>query len=808
MFVSNSAIEDGYLINNSLRLRASASAYLSRTPGSTTNQKTITLSALVKRGSLGALQDILTAGSASSNFFYFGFNSSDQLVLQCATGSTDVARFTTSAVRRDPSAWYHIVLSIDMTQASSTNGMRLWVNGEQQTLSVVAYAQNSSLNINASGVTHYIGRASLSAAEYFDGYLSEINFIDGQALTPSSFGEFDSVVTNRWKPKKYTGTYGTNGFYLPFSNGTSLTTLGADASGNSNNWTLNNISLTAGVTYDWMLDSPTNNYATWNPLDCFSAGGVTLGSANLNVTLDRTTFNCWARSGIAIPSSGKWYFEVPLISASGVGGGTVYITAGVGAVDMKRSSQSTDADSLNFFRTANSFDGTRLSNSGAGYVSSAYGVQVTASNVMRVAVDMDNGRLFVGGPAGWHNSGDPVAGTNAAHTDLVSTGKTWMPYVGAVGNTSNTVAINHGQRPFAYTPPTGFKALCTSNLPTPTGAAANPRKHFGVVTYTGTGAARSVTGVGFQPDFVWTKNRSVSSSHGLLDAIRGAGKFLYSESTSAEQTFATDFLSFDTDGFSLGSGSGSVTNGNGNAMVAWNWKAGGAAVTNTAGSITSQVSANTDAGFSIVTYTGTGANATVGHGLGAAPKMVIVKRRNSTGDWPVWVQPVAATGSDRVLFLNAADAQTAAGTNFNSSSPTSTVINVGTNAATNGSGGTYVAYVFAEIPGYSKFGSYTGNGSADGPFVYCGFRPRYVLIKRTDTAGFGWHTWDTARQPSNQMQAVLFANTSGAEATPYFLDVLSNGFKLRGSGVSTNASGGTYIFAAFADLPFQFANAR
>jgi hypothetical protein len=347
-------------------------------------------------------------------------------------------------------------------------------------------------------------------------------------------------------------------------------------------------------------------------------------------------------------------------------------------------------------------------------------------------------------------------------------------------------------------------------MPTPTGAAGNPRKYFNALTYAGSASNQTVSGLEFTPDLIWFKERTTTGiDHALYDIVRNSYTGALRSNTTGAESGGSPFTAVTQTGYTLIGGSSQTNDAFGRTYVTWNWKAGGAAVTNTAGSITSQVSANTDAGFSIVTYTGTGANATVGHGLGVAPKMVIVKRRNSTGDWPVWILPVAVTGSDRVLFLNTTGAQTAAGTNFNSSSPTSTVINVGTNAATNGSGGTYVAYVFAEIPGYSKFGSYTGNGSADGPFVYCGFRPRWIMFKRTDTT-VDWQILDTARNTSNLTNLGLYPNLSLAEQTETnnVLDITANGFKVRGTGVASNVSGGTYIFAAFADLPFQLANAR
>lgn len=313
--------------------------------------------------------------------------------------------------------------------------------------------------------------------------------------------------------------------------------------------------------------------------------------------------------------------------------------------------------------------------------------------------------------------------------------------------------------------------------------------YFAVVTYTGNGTSQTISGLRFQPDFVWIKGRSGATDHALYDAQRGVQNRLESNTTDAAVSSDNGVTAFNADGFSIGSLA--QVNTNGATYVAWCWKEGATQ------------------GFDIVTYTGTGANRTVAHSLGVAPKMVIVKRRDSTGDWLVWNLNVAVTGSDRVLFLNATDAQTAAATNFNSTSPTSTVFSVGTNSATNANGGTYVAYLFSEVAGFSAFGSYTGNGSADGPFVFCGFRPEFVMVKRTDSAN-DWVILDTARNTFNVTNSALFPNSSSSETSNGFYDsdILSNGFKIRATNAVVNASGGTYIYAAFAEVPYKFALGR
>ncbi|HSG51135.1 MAG TPA: hypothetical protein VLA40_03430, partial [Rheinheimera sp.] len=363
--------------------------------------------------------------------------------------------------------------------------------------------------------------------------------------------------------------------------------------------------------------------------------------------------------------------------------------------------------------------------------------------------------------------------------------------------------------------PSGFKALCTQNLPTPTIGATSTTQanhYFDINLSAATGATRTVSGFNFQPDMVWSKNRTYSTNGrwGQIDSVRGVNKTLCSNLTDAEVTSQSDLLTaFNSDGFSLGADANAYGwnyNQGGNSQYAyWAWKANGAGSSNTAGTITSTVSANTTSGFSIVTYTGTGSNATVGHGIGTAPQMVIIKQRNGIATY--WCVYHTSLASGFAVYLNATFAAGSDPGTFNSTAPTSTVFSIGTSTATNTNGNTYVAYCFAPVAGYSAFGSYTGNGSTDGPFVYLGFRPRYIMQKRTDSTGT-WELYDTARDTYNVMSADLAANLSDAETSVARFDSLSNGFKIRTTGAATNASGGTYIYACFAENPFKYSLAR
>ena len=323
-----------------------------------------------------------------------------------------------------------------------------------------------------------------------------------------------------------------------------------------------------------------------------------------------------------------------------------------------------------------------------------------------------------------------------------------------------------------------------------------PSKYFNTLTWTGDGTSRSLTGVGFSPDFVWVKLRSGTEWHVLNDSIRGATKNLYSNSTSAEITESL-ISSLNSDGFTVQNDL--KVNSSGSTYVGWCWDANGTGASNTSGSITSTVSANTTSGFSIVSYTGTGANATVGHGLGVTPKMIIIKGRDTAYDWIVWFSGFSTT---QRIILNSSGAISTGQWN---TLPTSSVFGLGTHLNINQSGSALIAYCFAEIKGYSKFGSYTGNGSTDGTFIYTGFKPAFIMIKRTDT-GDEWQMTDAKRNVTNGANnASLKANASASEtvnSTWTLVDLLSNGFKQRYTDSLMNASGGTYIYMCFAENPF------
>ena len=971
-----SAVASGYQIERSLRFNSAVTAYLNRTPASASNRKTWTWSAWFKRGALSTNQTLFSCIFAANNNSTFHISIETDNLLKVGLSTLYVV--TTSQVFRDPSAWYHIVFAFDSTQATSTNRWKLYINGSLVTaFSAAVYPnQNDDWAINAAQ-SHDIGRLSGYSYNY-NGYMTEINFVDSPALVGSTtnasttvtlttgsttnigigwnvggtnipsgatvssitnstqfvissaatatgssinigiappvtaFGETDSN-TGVWKPKAYTGTYGTNGFYLKFADNSNTTaaTLGKDSSGNGNNWTPNGFSVTAGVNNDSMVDTPTSygtdtgvggevrgNYAVYNILKLGSGGTWTVTNGNLAASNTGSGSFSIIASSIGA-SSGKWYFE---FTATNVGGGG---NLDIGVLQNWNTALSATpaTSSIGQFATGYAYtsNGVVSNNNTNGSTYSSY----TTNDVVQIALDLDNNKLYFGKNGTWQNSGNPAAGTGSIYT--VSAGT----YFAAIGRTSvstqtGAATANFGQRAFAYTAPSGFKALCTQNFTTPTIGATSTTQaddYFNVLTYTGNGTdGRTVTGVGFNPDLVWVKGRSNAGANVLADSVRGSDKNLYSNLTDAETNPTTGASgggigTVTTDGFVLEQGTVNMdlVNTNTRTYVAWNWKANGAGSSNSNGTaksssvtvnsgtdtvtwnshgmsdgqkigffattmpgglsagtlyyvrdaatntfkvaassggaaiditsngtsvtchttLTSTVSASATSGFSIVTYTGSGANATVEHGLGVAPSMIIVKNRDQaiaggdTQNWFVYHSSIGATGQ---LTLNTTGTVVTNSEYWNNTAPSGTVFSLGNGNRTNFTGDDYVAYCFAPVDGYSAFGSYVGNGSTDGPFVYTGFRPRYILVKRTDSAD-NWAVYDTARDEYNQATKQLRPDAATAQLDPagipaVYYDLLSNGFKNRGSNSQCNASGGTYIYAAFAESPFKYSLAR
>jgi len=773
-----------YTIDQSLRFEDGSSAYLSRTPASAGNRKTWTYSFWTKLalGQNGVF--FASNGTSDSTYFDFRTNSSYQLQLGYWSGTY----YSSSPIFRDPSAWYHIVVAFDTTQATQADRLKVYVNGEMLTDSN-SLPYNTDLGINNSSA-QYIGGYGASA--HHDGYMSEVHFIDGQALAPDYFGEVDETY-GHWKPIEYTGTYGTNGFYLSFQG-----TFYNDASGNGNNWTANNLATT-----DVVLDSPTNNFCTLNPIAA-QYSTRTLSEGNLKTS--GTSSGGYAATQ---EITQKVYAEFTVSNISG----------NVGVIGFQ------GLHGTNYYNGALGFYGNGNILLGAG----GTGSSVTAysnGDVVMLAYDPETYKVWYGLNGTWDNSGNPAAGTGYVYQGSSSTFPSGVTFGGWCGGGEGAdIVFNFGQDSsfagnktaqgntdsngigdFYYTPPTGFLALCTKNLPEST---VVPSENFNTVLYTGNDVAHDITGVGFQPDFVWVKSRSNPNGHRLADSVRGATKTLFSNFTYADDT-ADCFDAFVSDGFTVGTDGD--TNGNAKTFVAWNWKADNTSgSSNTDGSITSTVAANVDAGFSIVSYTGTGtAGATVGHGLSSAPDVVIVKNRDDgTRGWMVYHSGNTAAPATDYLFLNSTNATSDYEGAWNDNAPTSTVFSIGNSNETNQNTANHIAYAFHSVDGYSKFGSYTGNGSTDGPFVYTGFRPAFVLWKKSTGVGADWNIFDATRDSYNVSNKTLYPNLSNAEVTSFGkVDLLSSGFKIRVTNTDTNVSGETYIYMAFAESPFKRSNAR
>jgi hypothetical protein len=578
-------------------------------------------------------------------------------------------------------------------------------------------------------------------------------------------------------------------------------------------YTTNTVGNTSDTTTDTLTDSPTQyghdtgaggevvgNYATWNPLlganmnTSAVVGSSVVVYANGNLSASNPIaagqaprMQCHSNIGM---TTGKWYAEFTNITTRqvGISKGDYLTYSGTGV------------DSLISYYN----DGTYNTTTGASGTFSGTGGTFTSTDVVGVAVDVDNATV------NWY-----VNGVNRLTiTNIASSTRPTLPwYFSSNPSTSgatSSVTANFGQRAWQYNPPAGYNALTTKNFARPSvgSAAETPNQYFDTVLYTGTGSARSVSGFNFQPDLLWIKDRSGTGFHRLFDRVRGAtnSPSIYSNSNAIE---AVDNLTFTSNGFSYTTDPyGSGVNTTSNLHVVWGWRAGGAPVSNTSGTITSSVSANTTNGFSIATWSGNNTNgATIGHGLTSAPSMFIIKARNATTSWYVWHTGLTGATYGVSLDSTAGQAVFTYGTATVGATTITAVSGANGLANINATSVNYVGYFWTEVAGFSKFGSYTGNGNADGPFIYCGFKPRFVMMKRIDTTEV-WAIIDTARDTYNVSYKRSLPNSAAAENTSdaNCMDILSTGFKLKSTDTTSNALNSTYIFMAFADRPFGNTN--
>ena len=788
-----------------VRLNNGDDSYFKRTTGSG-NRKTWSFSCWVKRVGLGGYDYIFAQGpdgATSGNWFLAGWQTDNTFWIGQQTGGGYNLQYQTNKRFRDPSAWFHMLIAVDTTQSTGGNRLKLYINGTQETSFSTATepSEDADTWVGATSTcpVMYIGRQP--DGHGLDGYISNVQFVDGAQLTPSDVTKTDST-TGQLVPKTYTGSYGTNGFNLEFADtsGVTATTIGKDSSSNTNNYTPVNLSVTAGTANDALLDSPSNgdsaddtgvggqvtgNYATFSPL--LNGGTLSQGALHASSGTQKRISSAFKMS------SGKWYFEFTLTS------GTIQ-QFGIGSTATANITSSPPGDSPH-----NSY--IILTNGSAYHQGSTFATSLPSigdGDVVGVAFDADSRKTWWSKNGSWMGSGSPNPATGA--DPLVTVSASYAPYapaVGAGGADAVNCAFNAGQRPFADTAPSGFKALCTANLPDP--AIAKSEEHFDATIYTGNGSSsRSLSPFAFQPDLLWIRARDAVQGHMFTDALRGATKVIFSHLNWAESTEGQSVTAFESDGWSMGNWANNNTNNE--PYVAWAWKAATTA-SGTWGANSKAYSrrTNSSAGFSIIKFVADGSTGIPGtgaipHGLGGKPDLVISKRLDSTGDW--WTGFDSLDGSFDVLKLNDTAAK---------SDESYTIYDadeISNWGCPDGSDQLY--YAFKNIPGYSEVGTYTGNNSSDGKQIILDFKPRFLIIKRTDGVG-KWAVNDTARDFNSEWgnDTSLYANSNVVETTSSSLNVdfLSNGFKLRSNNASYNGTG-TYLYIAFADRPFKYSRAE
>ena len=834
------------------------------------DRKNFTLSMWFKRCRAGT-EEGLAAVSTDGNYVRFE-----------ASGAIRVRQYNTTINLitneqfRDTSAWYHLVVAWDLDNGTQNDRVIIYVNGTRLTLATNTLPANTSTssNFNKDGQTLHIGSSySGGAAGFFDGYIADVNFVDGTALAPTSFGETKNGI---WIPITPTGlTYGDNGFRLQFANSAvttaSSSTIGADTSGKDRHFT------SAGIVASdcAMPDCPENNFATWNPIyrqygdNTFLAltNGALFVTGGGDVNSDRAyAMSTMSVNEILRNSDGAGaYMEV---RSPSVGADNGYI----GLLGQSRADQRSDGA---LGRSDNSGyshyhlispNGRTLLEAGESSSAALAGLNGAPDDnaVIGFAVKSD-GKFFISVDGTFSTNADGDTQNPATGANPMGTIDTTIDFFFHCGNisafqgnfgqdstfggneTATTNADANGIGAFHGAVPTGYLAMCTSNMAEPTigpNSDTQATDYFNTLIYTGNGTDdRAITGLGFKPDWCWFKKRSGNMSHYLVDSARGTSNDngtgtvggLNANATETEvRTSDGGFASFDDDGFTLGQAppQGGYpqagyerNNADGSTYVVWNWKANGgtatATISESGDNPAAVVQANATAGFSIITYTGTGANGTIAHGLGAVPKLMIFKNRDATDDWMVYHGENSAYTSaanqtispqDEHLHLNNTLLSADVAENFNDTAPTSSVLTVGTTHNVNADGERYVAYVFAEVLGYSKFGSYIGIEESAGTFQYTGFRPAFLICKLTNGGTTAhWAIFDNKRETSNVNDNVIFVSDSGAENSAVndrSVDFLSNGFKVRSSAFRINGDADTVVYIAFAEVPFKYANAK
>ena len=805
-----------FKINQSLRFTEGSQAYLRKTDfsGSATSEQTGTFSVWVKN-TLSFTDNrnaIYGSSTGSSAFVSLSLSGDSQNIdLRTRNGSgTDVIDLITDTAHRDPSAWYHIMSVYDLTSSTQSDRAQIYVNGVRVTsFGTETLPSNTTTEYDRGDflTDMQIGRTNTNSSNmlYADFILAEYHRVDGQALDPTSFGQFKSGV---WTPKEYTGTYGNHGFHLDFAD---TSDIGKDVSGNGNDFTANNLS-----THDVLLDSPTNNFPTLSSID----SNTNLSEGNLKYA-QGSGAGYKANSTFVIEDiadSQKYYVEY--VSDSG------YINGIIPAHTTGANNNTVRTGHLGYYpNTGQKYNGSSASSYGATHGTSNQMAMLIGDGQIEFFKDNASQGVAFTGLTGSYKIMSGAFGSSGA--GVIYNFGADSSFVGAKTAQNNTDANGLGD--FFYAPPSGALALCSSNLPEPRITPLKddiPEDYFEANLWTGNGSSQSISSYEFAPDWVWIKERTNTSSHYLVDTVRGASLFMQTNSTVGDTSNTTNVTSFDSNGFSLGSGG--TTNQSSQTYVGWAWLAGTAfsndASATGVGTIDSTGQVNTEAGFAIISHTGTGSAGTIAHGLGKKPAWIMTKLRSEDGDgWLVYHHGLneGATPEQKYVVMSSTSGIQDNSIIWNDTAPTTSVFSVGTSNAVNGNTETYISYVFSEIEGYSKFGFYTGNGSTNGVFVYTGFKPALLIVKQTDASN-RWIIVDNKRGSQKEADTTVINNnpleeklelnpnddskesTSGTDC----FDFLSNGFKLRRSGDVYNGSGHDYIFMAFAEMPFKYANPR
>jgi hypothetical protein len=778
--------------------------------------------------STGDRNTIFSSGGASNGFYLRHNSTASTFNIFCRDNAGNEGAINTSESYRDLTAWYFILVDFDSANAVATDRISLYVNGVRVgTYSGTSIGQNNHLNTNVSGQTARIGQDFSSTPDYhMQGYLAQTVFLDNKSIANGDLAITDFLDTftfgtngSQIVPKSNTdiialaNAAGNNSFCLDYSDGSNIVN---DASSKGNNFTPTGGGSPTITSTNQSINTPSKYYPKVSNM------GIPSGDTAANYTMDRGS-NRMVYSGanqgykglistqLIQPDDSPIYWEYYLESGSvgGASGGRVSVglcvpnfNVGIGAFSGAGGNNPSN------------LRGEIYDNGPQGATTGS--TLIGVGDIQNLAYEPSTGKIWFGVNGTWNNGSEAASTTlNPSGHDYQATAQDYVFFISASRSTDIGV-LNFGDNPsmsgnitagtetdangyglFKYAVPSGFFAPVSANLTAPDYQGID---YFNATLYTGNGTAigsggKAVTGVGFQSDFTWIKNRDAADSHILTDVVRGVTKYMSSDSTAAEVTNTESLSTFDTDGFTVGNLD--AVNTNTEDYVSWNWLAGGTGSSNTDGSITSTVTVAGAGHFSIGTYTGTGANATVGHGLNGAPELVIVKNTNDNRAWRVLETIV--NGGTHYLTLNTTAASTAGSTFWNDSNPTASVINLGSDTDTNDSGDTMLAISFRSVPGVCKVGSYVGNLNSDGPYIDLGFTPRFFLVKVTDGVN-NWGIFDTARNTFNASNRTLNANDATVEDTSYPLDILSSGIKIRGAFQFFNDTGKTYLYLAMADI--------